>query len=87
MKNIVKLYIYNIEPERVIVDVQEAEDFGDFILVTVDPVNLSQQDGDRLLSEFASVFPDKKVLMIDKSLDLNFYGVKEFTELELPSAD
>lgn len=81
---LVKLYIYQFENEKIYIDQQEAEDFGEFIIIRLDSQTIRDQVHiEELQNKFTETFPGKKVLIVDQALDLAFYGFRERAEIEL----
>lgn len=83
---LVKLYIYQFENEKILIDTQEAKDFGEFVLVGLDSKKFRDQVHiEELQKRISETFPGKKVLIVDQGLDIAFYGFKQ--QLELESSD
>ena len=84
MKNPLKLYIYRIEGEKILVDTQECEDFGEFVLVAINaPSGMRNEEIEQLQNSLTEAFEDKKILILDKSLDIAFYGIEKEKVIEL----
>lgn len=81
MKQTVKLYIYQFEGEKVMVGIEEAEKFENFVVISVNGSIYPQEYLEGLYTEAVNSFPDKRVIMLDKNLDIAFYGVKEVPEI------
>jgi hypothetical protein len=65
------------------VGVEEAEEFDKFVMVNVEGSEISDRDMEFLQEQLVEVFPDKKILIFDKALDIAIYGVREVEELEI----
>lgn len=77
-KKTVKLYTYLEEPERTFVESYEAEDFDNFKFVRIDPAQWNTDDLNSFIEQlYESLGRDKKILVIDKNIDIAIYGVKE----------
>lgn len=85
MKKPVKLYVYSFESEtRTSIGIEEAEEFEDFVLVSINSSTMNNKNIESLQDQLTEMFPDKRLLIFDKSLDIAIYGVKEFDEHKSP---
>ncbi len=69
----VKLYIYEEVGEKILVDVYEADDFSDFLLVKV-PGTTSEESFQQIGEAFKEV--GRVVIGVREDENLSFYGVK-----------
>lgn len=75
MASSVKLKIYQYEPEAIYIDTIEANDFGDFLIVTFE--NIDHDGFDEFAHHLKETFPDKKILIMPAKMDIAFYGIRE----------
>lgn len=69
----VKLQVYQRQENQTFIDEFEANDFEDFILVAID---FSTTDIDAIRDIHSKLEETgKTVLVIDKNLDISFYGI------------
>ena len=83
----VTLQIHQMEGEKVQLISMEAEEFSDFLIVRLESEQGSPEYVEAITDEFARLMPNKKMLVIDNTVDLTFYGLKEmedeYEQLEL----
>jgi len=76
-----------MEGEKVQLISMEAEEFSDFLIVRLESEQGSPEYVEAITDEVARLMPNKKMLVIDNTVDLTFYGLKEmedeYEQLEL----
>lgn len=75
----VKLSIYQEVGEETWVETFKARDFSDFMLVELDGSSIKDAEDlmqihDQIEKTLEDTMPDKVAIIVDKGLDLNFYG-------------
>lgn len=75
-KHKVKLYVYQFESEKIYIDTFEAENFEDFVIATGNFQELQEEEVQNLYTDLQDKF-NKQVLIVDKSVDVAFYGLVE----------
>lgn len=85
MKSKVKLHIYEDHGKETVVDIFEAREWDDFLLVAVD-MPMSQEQVDQLNQAFGSI--EKRVVVIPYGVPVKFYGIRESDDqpIELTAA-
>lgn len=80
----VKLLVYEMHGNEIVVDSITAKDFDDFILIEVDP-SMVNIDIDQLTGSIDEVFKDskKQILIVPRNAEIGFYGFREINTPEL----
>lgn len=78
----VKLQLYTLEGEKTYVDSFEAQSFEDFVIVAMDTKTYSHEELNEAHVSFSEVFKDRKVIILDKMMDVSFVGLRELKEIE-----
>lgn len=81
----VKLVVYSRYENTTNIEQLEAQNWGEFVILKVplaffenyEPVNI-----EGVLSEIATLMPDKKVMVIPDTIVVELYGVREETDDE-----
>lgn len=80
MKQFVKLQFYDIQSDKVMVDIYEAEDFDSFIIIQIDDEVFDAQI-DHLQEVLSAVNEgDKRILVFPTSFNPHVIGIKETEE-------
>lgn len=78
-KKLVKLYLYEIEKEKIMIDTIEAEEWEDIVFI-----KLSEQEESRdveALRDFCSLnHPEKKFAILPSDKEVFIYGIAEDTD-------
>jgi len=77
----VKLYIYEHTPKETIIDTVECREWDEIVIAaySFDNVQVSLEE---LMDTLSEAFANKKVVLVPKQSNIEFYGVKEMKELE-----
>lgn len=76
----VTLQIHQNSGDKIEVSNLEADEFSDFVLVKVNAEEIGQETLEKLHSQVQKTMPDKTLIVIDKGIDLTFYGLRELEE-------
>lgn len=77
MGELVKLYVYQHQPDETVIDTFTAKSWEDFIIIEVD-----MEDADALqamsqaMVKYADEHPEKHVFLVGKASEVSFYGVR-----------
>lgn len=80
MKQFVKLQFYDIQPDKVTVDIYEADEFDQFIIIQIDDAIFDSQL-DHLQEVLDTINENgKKILVFPTSYNPHVIGIKEIEE-------
>lgn len=83
MNKTVRLMCYIQDHNEIIVEGFDAKDWGDFVIIAVDPAEFSNHETSESLSRLFSQHyadSDKQVILIPSNMDISFYGVVEVAD-------
>jgi hypothetical protein len=82
----VKLYVYEKHGKETIINSVTGEDWDDFILVRLD-VSRDPYEQESLFQQFSEYFPNKKLVIVPNTVDIEFYGFTTTPPLESAEDD
>lgn len=80
----VKLLVYEMHGNEIVVDSIKAKEFSDFILIELGP-SVKQDQIDQMVEAIETAFQkmDKQILIVPYEAEIGFYGFKEADSTEL----
>ena len=74
-----KLQVYIHEPKQIVIETVECKEWDEIVACTYsfNDVNISLED---LMDSLSKAFKDKRILLLPKEYDIDFYGFKQVEE-------